>query len=86
MVKTFSDPFDQVIISLLPKKYQKALLLVELGFALSDVIKKSVATCAHPDTIAEMSEEKIDKLFLYLESVSVRLEEFTEQFPAEVEK
>lgn len=86
MVKAFSNPFDQLMISLLPNKYQKALLLVELGYAVSDVIKESVATCAHPDTIEEMPEEEIDKFFLCLESVVVRLKEFTEQSPTEVEK
>lgn len=86
MVRAFSDPFGQSMISLLPRKYQKALLLIELGYALSDVIKDSVAAYSHPDTIEEMPEEKIDEFFKHLESVATNLEEFTEQLPAEVEK
>lgn len=86
MMRAFTDPLEQSMISLLPLKYQKALLLIELGYALSDVIKDSVAAYAHPDTIEEMSEEKIDELFKYLESVATNLKEFTEQLPAEVEK
>jgi hypothetical protein len=91
MVKTLmknliSNPFEEILFSLLPNKYQKALLLMELGYALSNVIKDSVAIYAHPDTIDTMSEEKIDEFFTYLESVATNLKEFTEQLPAEVEK
>lgn len=86
MAKVFSDPFEKILFSLLPNKYQKALLLMELGYALSNVIKDSVAIYAHPDTIDTMSEEKIDEFFTYLESVAANLKEFTEQLPAEVEK
>ena len=84
--KLISNPFEEILFSLLPNKYQKALLLMELGYALSNVIKDSVATYAHPDTIDTMSEEKIDEFFTYLESVAANLKEFTEQLPAEVEK
>lgn len=84
--KLISNPFEEILFSLLPNKYQKALLLMELGYALSNVIKDSVAIYAHPDTIDTMSEEKIDEFFTYLESVATNLKEFTEQLPAEVEK
>lgn len=84
--KLISNPFEEILFSLLPNKYQKALLLMELGYALSNVIKDSVAIYAHPDTIDTMSEEKIDEFFTYLESVAANLKEFTEQLPAEVEK
>lgn len=86
MKKLISDPFEEILFSLLPNKYQKALLLMELGYILSNVIKDSVATYAHPDTIDTISEEKIDEFFTYLESVATNLKEFTEQLPAEVEK
>lgn len=86
MAKVFSDPLEQLMISLLPRKYQKALLLIELGYALSNVIKDSVATYVHPDTIDTMSEEKIDEFFAYLESVTRKLKEFTEQLPAEIKE
>ena len=84
--KLISDPFEEILFSLLPNKYQKALLLMKLGYILSNVIKDSVATYAHPDTIDTISEEKIDEFFTYLESVATNLKEFTEQLPAEVEK
>lgn len=84
--KLISNPFEEILFSLLPNKYQKALLLMELGYALSNVIKDSVAIYAHPDTIDTMSEEKIDEFFTYLESVATNLKEFTEQLPVEVEK
>lgn len=84
--KLISNLFEEILFSLLPNKYQKALLLMELGYALSNVIKDSVAIYAHPDTIDTMSEEKIDEFFTYLESVAANLKEFTEQLPAEVEK
>ena len=86
MVKVFSDPLEQLMISLLPRKYQKALLLIELGYVLSNVIKDSVVTYAHPDTIDMMSEEKIDEFFAYLESVTEKLKELTEQLPAEIKE
>lgn len=86
MKNLISNPFEEILFSLLPNKYQKALLLMELGYALSNVIKDSVAIYAHPDTIDTMSEEKIDEFFTYLESVATNLKEFTEQLPAEVEK
>lgn len=86
MAKVFSDPLEQLMISLLPRKHQKALLLMELGYALSNVIKDSVATYAHPDTIDTMSEEKIDEFFTYLESVTKKLKELTEQLPAEIKE
>lgn len=84
--KLISNLFEEILFSLLPNKYQKALLLMELGYALSNVIKDSVAIYAHPDTIDTMSEEKIDEFFTYLESVAANLKEFTEQLPVEVEK
>jgi hypothetical protein len=59
---------------------------MELGYILSNVIKDSVVTYAHPDTIDTMSEEKIDEFFTYLESVATNLKEFTDQLLAEVEK
>lgn len=86
MAKVFSDPLEQLMISLLPRKHQKALLLMELGYALSNVIKDSVAIYAHPDTIDMMSEEKIDEFFTYLESVTEKLKELTEQLPAEIKE
>lgn len=86
MSKVFNDPLEQLIISFLPKKYQKALLLMEFGYALSDVTKDLVEVYSHPDTVDKMSEEKIDDFFEYLESVAANLKEFTEQLPAEVEK
>lgn len=86
MSKIFSDPLEQLMISLLPRKHQKALLLMELGYALSEITKDLVMAYAHPDTIDTMSEEKIDEFFTYLESVATNLKEFTEQLPAEVEK
>lgn len=86
MVKAFSDPLGQLMISLLPRKHQKALLLMELGYALSNVIKGSVAIYVHPDTIDMMSEEKIDEFFTYLESVTEKLKELTEQLPAEIKE
>ena len=86
MEKLISNPFEEILFSLLPNKYQKALLLMELGYILSNVIKDSVATYAHPDTIDTMSEEKIDEFFTYLESVAANLKEFTDQLLAEVEK
>ena len=84
MAKVFSDPLEQLMISLLPRKHQKALLLMELGYALSKVTRDSVAAYAHPDTIDKVSEEKIDNFFEYLESVAANLKEFTEQLPAEI--
>ena len=86
MAKVFSDPLEQLMISLLPRKHQKALLLMELGYALCNVIKDSVATYAHPDTLDTMSEEKIDEFFAYLESVTKKLKELTEQLPAEIKE
>ena len=84
--KLISNPFEEILFSLLPNKYQKALLLMELGYALSNVIKDSVAIYAHPDTIDMMSEEKIDEFFTYLESVTEKLKELTEQLPAEIKE
>ena len=86
MKKLISNPFEEILFSLLPNKYQKALLLMELGYALSNVIKDSVATYAHPDTIDTMSEEKIDEFFAYLESVTKKLKELIEQLPAEIKE
>lgn len=86
MSKVFNDPLEQLIISFLPKKYQKALLLMELGYTLSELTKDLALVYSHPDTVDKMSEEKIDDFFEYLESVAANLKEFTEQLPAEVEK
>ena len=86
MSKVFSDPLGQLMISLLPRKHQKALLLMELGYALSNVIKDSVAIYVHPDTIDMMSEEKIDEFFAYLESATKKLKELIEQLPAEIKE
>lgn len=86
MSKVFNDPLEQLIISFLPKKYQKALLLMELGYALSDVTKDLVVAYSHPDTVDKMSEEKIDDFFEYLESVAVNLKKFTKQLPAEIKE
>lgn len=86
MSKVFSDPLEQLIISFLPKKYQKALLLMEFGYILSEVTKDLVVAYSHPDTIDKVSEEKIDDFFEYLESVAANLKEFTEQLPAEIKE
>ena len=85
MAKVFSDPLEQCDFTS-TRKHQKALLLIELGYALSNVIKDSVVTYAHPDTIDTMSEEKIDEFFAYLESVTKKLKELTEQLPAEIKE